>query len=193
MVDDLFLVAITPAEPVPDEAQRLLELAEAGFSHLHLRHPELDADAMRRILDTLDPRLLPMVRIHAHPELIAEYPLGGLHLGQRCPAVPPGVHPKGVSRSLHSVAELAEVQPGKYDYVTYSPVYPSISKPGYRPEQPGMAAPPCAVPVVALGGVTPHHLKELKTLGYAGAAMSGALWGPEAVSLDNMKTDLNQL
>lgn len=83
---------------------------------------------------------------------------------------------------------------GHPHYLTLSPVFPSLSKPGYgAPElldhfhraldTHGGAS---AVPVFALGGVDIGRLETLKTAGFSGAAILGSLWGstqenPEAL------------
>jgi len=78
--------------------------------------------------------------------------------------------------------------PGAYlDYCFLSPVYDSISKAGYRAA--GFLAPGegrrrrlaaalgrSPVPVLALGGVGPGKLAELRDAGFAGAAVLGAVW-----------------
>ena len=67
------------------------------------------------------------------------------------------------------------------DYVTLSPVYPSISKPGYESQVNLIAEVRAAdktalPPLIALGGVTFEKLDELRNAGFAGAAMLGALY-----------------
>ena len=73
-----------------------------------------------------------------------------------------------------------------YEYVFLSPLFDSISKPGYtskfdgkliadrfqRWKQEGRITPE----VIALGGVEAQNVVKLKTLGFSGAAVSGAVW-----------------
>lgn len=108
-------------------------------------------------------------------------PLGGdaVHLAAGDPdagALPPGVL---VGRSCHSAAEVARLT--SEDYLTVSPVFASVSKPGYGPPL-GMsglsdlcrrAAPR---PVLALGGVeTPERAAACLAAGAAGVAVMGAV------------------
>jgi thiamine-phosphate pyrophosphorylase len=99
-------------------------------------------------------------------------PLGGaaVHLAGADP-LPSGM--PLVGRSWHGTEDLSSV-----DYVTVSPVYPTLSKPGYGPAlgvtgAAGMRAP---VPWLALGGVdTAERAAECGAGGAAGVAVMGAV------------------
>lgn len=95
---------------------------------------------------------------------------------------------------------------GEVDYALLSPIYPSISKPGYGassrqgaassssssadpsigggaggsptfdPDTLAGALATARCPVLALGGVTPDKFEELAERGFAGAALLGAVW-----------------
>lgn len=176
MEDKFRIAVITPETPWADEPARLARLAAAGVGLLHLRHPAQDEVEMRRLLDRMAPEVLPLLRLHSYPALAGEYGLGGVHLGRLCPAPPADTRGLTVSRSLHTPEEFAGAE--RYHYVTYSPVFPSISKPGYG--SPEMLLPPeCTVPVLALGGVTPDRFALLQRSGYSGAALLGWLWQPD--------------
>ena len=76
------------------------------------------------------------------------------------------------------MAEVREAA-GQCDYVTLSPIFDSISKKGYRSaftasilEELNDIARPL---VIALGGVTPDRLAELKRFNFAGYAVKGAI------------------
>lgn len=69
---------------------------------------------------------------------------------------------------------------GELDYCFLSPIYPSISKPGHAAdfdaEELASALAGSRHPVLALGGVTGERFGELADLGFAGAALLGAVW-----------------
>lgn len=77
---------------------------------------------------------------------------------------------------------------GEMDYCLLSPIYPSISKPGYGGGYSGSAAAfpdrqqladalaGARYPVLALGGVTPDRFAELAAMGFAGAVLLGSIW-----------------
>jgi thiamine-phosphate pyrophosphorylase len=109
-------------------------------------------------------------------------PLGGdaVHLSATDP-VPPGVGLVG--RSCHGAPRLSTE-----DYVTLSPVYPTLTKPGYGPPLgPTRAATLAgAVPWLALGGVqSPRRAAECAAAGASGIAVLGAVMraaDPEALT-----------
>lgn len=85
-----------------------------------------------------------------------------------------------LSRSCHSLEEVEACE--GFDYLTLSPVFNSISKPGYlsafsleklRAEAASLLL---QRKVFALGGVTPALLPSIAEAGFAGAAMVGAHW-----------------
>lgn len=79
--------------------------------------------------------------------------------------------------STHTAAELAAAS--WCDYVTFSPVFASVSKPGYQPtllwdQIAGLVQ---AHPqVLALGGVTPQNLSKVWQLGVHGMVLLGSVW-----------------
>lgn len=167
------VVFTTPGE-LPDEARRIVRMLRAGVADIvHVRKPgwsmERQAELLRRVPEELHLRL----RLHDCFELLEEYPLiGGVHLNSRNPNAPVGA--RHVSRSCHSLAEVAECG-AEYDYVTLSPVFDSISKPGYVSgfDHTALSGSLAGRKVIALGGVRPESFPYLKRLGFAGGAMLG--------------------
>jgi thiamine-phosphate pyrophosphorylase len=93
-----------------------------------------------------------------------------------------------IGLSVHSALEAARTDPAA-DYVTMSPVFPSISKPGYGPalgvEGIAAAAATARVPIVALGGVSAGNLDACLAAGAAAVAVMGAVMAaadPEAAT-----------
>lgn len=131
---------------------------------------------MRRLVESIREDFHSRLILHSHFRLIKEYGLGGAHLNGRWPDAP-GFSTQ-LSCSCHSLAEL-ECAP-RFRYVTLSPVYPSISKPGYDPQPfAGFLKGKMPAPnVIALGGVTPETYPELREAGFAGAARLGDVWKP---------------
>jgi len=103
---------------------------------------------------------------------------GAVHLSAK-DALPP-VRPPLVGRSCHDVAELADAAAQGVDYVTVSPVFPTVSKPGYGPPL-GLAglARLCSatrLPVYALGGVSSaEQVADCRAAGAAGVAVMGVV------------------
>lgn len=173
----MIAVAYTPVQPAADEPRRIIRLLDGGWDYVHLRHPDATVRDMRNIIEALPQRLHGRIRLHGHFALTNEFNLGGLHLNSRCPQAPANYSgPLGIT--CHSVGEVLEAAAtGRYAYATLSPIFPSLSKPGYAadfaPEE--IARATAAMPVIALGGVTPERMEAVADLGFAGYAVLGSL------------------
>jgi len=162
-------------------ARPLVEVAAAavrgGAAWVILREKDLAYAARRALATTLRAVVPPGRLVVAGPD-----PLGGdaVHLSRTDP-VPPdaGI----VGRSCHGEPRLYTE-----DYVTLSPIYPTVTKPGYGPALgPARAAELAGdVPWLALGGIdTPVRAAECAAAGAQGIAVMGALMraaDPERVS-----------
>lgn len=179
MVDNPIRIVITGQQPFDNEAQRLTKLLDSGWTYIHLRYPDLTLRDVRNIIERIPQRFHSQLKLHGHFELINEFNLGGLHLNRRCP-VPPANYSGPLSRSCHSVEEVAQsAATGKYDYVTLSPIFPSISKTGYTPriDEKDFSRAAKNMPVIALGGIAPHKIPDMAFIPVAGYAVLGYLSG----------------
>lgn len=175
----MMAIAITPpalTDPRAEAARIVSLLDSGGYDRVHLRHPAAPLRDVRSLIEAVPQRLHSRLVLHGHFVLVCEFNLGGLHLNRRCPEPPPR-YAGPLSRSCHTVDEV--MQSHGYAYVTLSPVFDSISKPGY------LAAFPAAelerltdapVPVIALGGVTDERLPLLERYNFTGHARIGSLW-----------------
>lgn len=173
---ELKKIYITPEEPSAEEPRLIMELLERGWTMAHLRHPDATLRQMRQIIESIDQRFHGRLRLHGHFTLAAEFNLGGLHLNKRCPT-PPDFYSGPVSRSCHSIKEVSESS--GCDYVTLSPVFDSVSKPGYHaafsPDELDSLNELREPDVIALGGVTPERVDLLRRWNFAGYAVKGAI------------------
>lgn len=172
----LLLIAVTPEDICHGESGIVAGILDAGFDYVHLRHPAASLAEVKAVIEDIPHRLRRRLRLHGHFGLVHEFNLGGLHLNRRCPSPPCG-YQGPVSRSCHSVAEVTEVA-GECDYVTLSPIFPSISKPGYSAEfSPSSLSSLPAGKVVALGGLDGSRALSLESYPFGGYAFLGAVWG----------------
>lgn len=185
MADDrpLSLIAFTPPEPVADEGAKIAALIDEGWAWVHLRHPNEQSLNMIWLISTIPAEARRRVKLHEWFDLAKVFNLGGVHLNSRWPT-PPADFVGSISKSCHTVAEVSECQ--GFDYVTLSPVFDSISKPGYMASEFDLSQLPEPRPkIIALGGVTPERLGDVKALGFDGAAMLGAI--PWQGSVDDVR------
>lgn len=179
MADDFMYVAFTQPEAEAEEWRRIRLWFKLGFRYVHLRKPGLSREATEEIIQHIPAFERKHLTLHDYPELAVSYHTG-FHTNSRHPVAPDGIafH----THSCHSVEEAGDFLHCRY--VTLSPIYPSISKPGYAPKSNLIAeyqnAKLTLPPVVALGGIDFDKIPELRRVGFAGAAMLGALYKKHA-------------
>ena len=172
----------------PRPLEEVLERAlDAGVRFVQLREKGLDTDALRRLAASvlrLTDAYGACLLLNSRADIAAEIGARGVHL-PASGASPESVRGRFgrqllVGCSAHTPREIEAAAEGGVDFVTYSPIYPPASKPGYGPGV-GLAglraaARATALPVFALGGITPERTPGCKAAGACGiAVMSGIL------------------
>lgn len=180
MADKFLSIIFTEPDIRPDEANELTQILESGAcDFVHLRHPEATERQMRELLASVPVQLRHKIRIHSYFQLAEEFGLAGAHLNSRWSKRQGDI---SVSRSCHSLPELC--QSDEYAYTTLSPIFPSISKPGYKADF-HLNSLPEAIHgrrIIALGGVTPEKTPMLRALGFEGAAYLGYAWSGDLLA-----------
>jgi thiamine-phosphate pyrophosphorylase len=169
------------------QARRPLEeVAETIFAGgcrwLSLREKDLPAAERRALLTALvvlARRWEATVTVHEDVDAAAMAGAGGVHL-------PSAGNPKAararlpgglIGASAHSAAEASALLGSGADYVTISPVFLTISKPGYGPAigLGGLAEIVAQVPgpVIALGGINAANAPLCLSAGASGVAVMG--------------------
>ncbi|MDE0314371.1 MAG: thiamine phosphate synthase [Candidatus Poribacteria bacterium] len=84
--------------------------------------------------------------------------------------------------SIHGIDAAKKRKTEGADFVTYSPIYPTESKPGYGPavgvENLEKLAKQVNLPVFALGGITPARVGECLRAGASGIAVMSGIMSP---------------
>jgi len=195
MVADIFPespILITLPRILKNEAETLAALCGAGVSVIHIRKPEASEPEIEELLKTLQALGADMSRltIHYNEPLARRYGLGGVHL--RIEELLAGAG-EGLRRSCsaHGWTE-AERAATDADYVFLSPLFDSISKPGYRSAiDPAEAAERLRRRkgrIVALGGIRPANIARVRRIGFDGAAVLGAAWSADEKAVDTERT-----
>jgi thiamine-phosphate pyrophosphorylase len=116
--------------------------------------------------------------------LAKRFHLAGVHLPAD-QSLPAARHRLGgdflLGQSAHNLAAVLAAARQGADYVTLSPIFPSISKDDRRrtlgPEGLAAMATATSLPVVALGGVTKDNAASCRRAGAAGIAVLGSVMG----------------
>ena len=124
-----------------------------------------------------------LLLVASDTDLAAELEARGIHLAADDP--PAGtVDGLLVGRSCHDAAEVSAAHDEGVDYVSLSPVFPSISKPEHDQalEPAGLrflTAGHPGLPVYALGGLTAENAGECVRCGASGVVAIGSVMGAE--------------
>lgn len=173
------LIGITTESILTGEAACINGLFREGLALLHVRKPQVAEEELERFIVQACDGFFGRVVLHDHFPLAGRLGLRGVHLNSRNPYRPEGV--ASVSRSCHTLEELKDTE--GFEYRFFSPVFASISKPGYcplyTPEQLKAAGETGTIggSVVALGGIGPETIPVAAEYGFGGVAVLGALWG----------------
>ena len=184
-------IVLTPEHTVPGETERVNILLAGGLQRLHIRKPDYSITDYRNYIAAVDPAFHHLLVIHNYYELYHELGLAGVHLNSaartnettwaRLSTIPSSA----ISTSFHSWQEIIDGT-FPYAYVFISPVFNSISKPGYNAaiELHGALATKAQMAtenrycpkIIGLGGVGKNELAILEQYGFDGGAMLGSVW-----------------
>lgn len=174
ILPDRILLVLEPVQALPI---RVRPLVEAGAGWFWLRAKTLPPAEVEGLLDRLLPALgAARLSLGGHPQIAAARGLG-CHLpeGEALPAVRPPL----LGCSTHDAAGAGQALAAGADYVTFSPIFPPLSK--TTSQKPlGLAAlsqVAAAHPgrVLALGGLTPERALQAIQVGAAGVGLAGGV------------------
>jgi len=212
MTTPFLLIVITSPGSFPGEMDYLEALLEAGLEKLHIRKPGdkkdrqmrgekkddgVPGDAREVLLERLAPRWHSRLVLHGGRgavELAGRYKVPQVHGHWHRPWLEgdrPGDSPGIVlSASLHSWEEVAEVPPGALEYVFLSPLFDSISKPGYRAGGDLLRRPAGVAPckLIGLGGIDADTIGQVIEHGWDGAALLGHIWQQPEKAVERFRT-----
>jgi thiamine-phosphate pyrophosphorylase len=193
------LIVISSPVSVVDEPQVINSLFESGLKYFHLRKPGCNDQDIRTLLKEIEPRYYPGIALHQCHELAADYGINRLHFPEKMRKQLGG---SGIARyseqryilstSVHCLEDLYDLD--EFDYVFFSPVFNSLSKPNYE----GLIFPDFKLntkiktKVMALGGISADNLQLTVTMNFNGVAVLGAIWNNPANALKTFN-DLKQV
>ena len=175
----------TRAEILALEAQ-VADAIAAGVDMVQVREPDLDAAPLAALVTRLVGRAAgggTRIIVNDRADVAHAAGAAGVHLSANGPPAD-RVRPLGpsgwiVGRSIHTPEEGR--RPAGADYLIFGTVFRSRSKPADAPvaglemlRAAGAAA--AAVPVLAIGGVTPAEAASCRAAGAAGVAAIGAFF-----------------
>lgn len=172
-------------------AAKVVDAVAAGIAWVHLRNHSAPLAVFEqkaiRIVEELR-AISPNLRMSINTHVAVARKLGlGLHVGRRGPAVVEARQRTGghvLGYSAHSIEDAKQAVKDGADYLFFSPIFTTTSKPHVAPlgvdalEEVNRAVP--QTPVYALGGITPERLSDCLCNGaYGAAVLSGILAAPD--------------
>lgn len=154
----------------------LADMINAGAWNIHLRKPGWSREELETWLNNCPGTIRDQLVIHHHADLAAKYSLKGVNFSFPGPENLPDNF-KSLSLSVHSEDEVNRSE--GFNYYLLSPVFTSISKPGYGPVNFDLSKIKNDRRIFALGGINPSAIKNLDSH-FAGVAALGFIWNSES-------------
>jgi thiamine-phosphate pyrophosphorylase len=178
------LIVISSPVAVVNESIIINQLFQSGLKYFHIRKPGSDIQTVRELLNGITPRFYDRIALHQFHEIATDFGINRLHYTEAARKqsnlerwqlqINNGFT---LSTSIHDITLLPGLK--LFDYVFYSPVFNSLSKPGYLSKLPAdfkLSRFGTNPKVVALGGIEVSNLNKIKNMGFDGVALLGALW-----------------
>jgi thiamine-phosphate pyrophosphorylase len=175
---------ITAPHAVDHETAIIPALLRAGADRLLIRKPGWTAENYERLLQQLPHDAYSRILIRDHHALAVKYGLAGVHWSSY-PVFVPGLEH---SRGVHNPEEI-EQQDNRFNTLLLSPVFDSISKPGYKGLH-NKSMKKFNRSVLALGGIDHTNISRLREWNFSGAALLGAIWQEPANAINRFKNIL---
>ena len=164
------------------------ELLDVGVKGIQLREKDLSDTALIKLAQPIaalcqnyDAKLF----INTHINVARDVGAAGIHLPAKAEPVGSVKETETgdnfyIGCSVHSLDAAKRREVEGADFLTYSPIYPTASKPGYGPAVGTTSLTEVVegvkLPVFALGGITPDRVQECLAAGAFGVAvMSGIM------------------
>lgn len=188
------------------------DLLDVGVSAIQLREKDLSDTEYIKLAEplcTLCHTYSAQLFINSRIEIAMTIGADGLHLPGDSTSVEKVIvetnHCFIIGCSVHTLAEAKQREMEGADFITYSPIYPTLSKPGYGPvvgpdkiaiedDLKGLrnVTERVNIPVFALGGITPERASECRDAGAYGVAVMSGVMSPEN-GVQQAKVYLQQL
>lgn len=165
-------------------------LLDVGVPAIQLREKDLSdaeyiklAEPLCKLCHTYSAQLF----INSRIEIAMNIGADGLHLPGDSASVQKVIEETNdrfiIGSSVHTLAEAKQRETEGADFITYSPIYPTLSKPDYGPvvgvEALQNVAEGINIPVFALGGITPERVSDCLDAGAYGVAVMSGVMLPE--------------
>ena len=185
------LILIADGFATKDLLSKVDEAIGAGIKWIHLRDHKADYEVFSRKAEEYIRQAPSIIRISINRRLYEARSLGShFHTSARGPSIREARNELGKSKligySAHSLEEAQRAKEEGADYIFFSPIFPTPSKPNH----PGVGLEALAhicqklapLPVYALGGITPDKVQSCFQAGAYGVATLSGILGPKSTA-----------
>ncbi|MVZ64558.1 hypothetical protein GQF61_01740 [Sphingobacterium sp. DK4209] len=175
------MIVISNEFPIDGEVNTMRQLLELGVI-LHIRRPLIDRGNLAKLIVALGTENLSQIVLHQQHSLAAELGINRLHYNSQHRskiAEQAAIDKFKYSTSTHDINEFNALT-GPWNYAFLSPMYASLSKPGYgvstSVKHQITERQNKRVKLIGLGGIDQHNMAEVLALGADNIALMGAIW-----------------
>lgn len=176
------IIVISPPTAVPGEITKVIALFKLGLQQFHVRKPDFDDFDMMNYITSIPKEYRHRLVLHSHYHLAMEFKLKGIQVGKNREVEAKEYlnQFKYVGYSAHDFEEVKQKK-SLYTHFFLSPIFNSISKPGYKAslstgEISTFISNNKDIELIALGGININNCKECLKYGFKGIALLGSIW-----------------
>lgn len=166
----------------------ILRQIEPDIDLLHIREKQLSAAELYAFMSTVSERgCCPPVKLAVNDRVDAALLFGAGTVQLPARSLPLQLVKRTFPElrcgaSVHSLPEALAAEQAGADYVLFGHIYDSASKPGLQPRGLSSLEELCralSIPVIALGGIQPRHVRDIRRAGASGIAVMSGIWKAE--------------
>ncbi|MEW4370013.1 thiamine phosphate synthase [Paenibacillus kandeliae] len=196
------LHVVTPGTLSQQDIIHISSLIHPHVTAIHIREKSWTQQHIRQTVQQMLLRGIPAskIMVNNHPELVVELGIKGVHMPEFAPmptynnssdrsdrvlsvgALSAGPNEPSsmiIGRSVHSAQRAVEAEQEGCHYAIFGHIYATNSKLGMEPRGIEELAQVCSalhIPVIAIGGIQPQHIAELRSAGVAGIAVMSSIF-----------------
>lgn len=183
------MIIITNPTAVTNEINIIHSLFENGLESLHIRKPDYSENEMVLLLTAIGSDYSNRLVLHSHHHLGDAFGINRFHFQKKNRNCDLRIMKTALqSTSTHSIEEFNILK--DFDYAFLSPIYPSISKPGYESSENHLESIKKRrnfnTKLVALGGISMENISKTLEKGFDEVALLGTIWN-STHPLENFK------
>lgn len=176
------IIVITPEVIYDQEVYWVNQLFKSGIDLLHIRKYGLQDSQLIDYVNSIDAIYRDKLVLHSHNHLSSLLNINRLHIREVDRTK--GIHGqfiknKTLSTSVHNINDFNNLEPF-WNYALLSPMFPSISKPGYGTSTTILSQlgdrTNIEVKLIGLGGIKMENVNEVRKENLDGVALLGAIW-----------------